>query len=85
MKIRAGYEIACDCPQPTPMILTLSVHPTRFPDLLTRDHMRPIGQAAGGILLDPSAVARPRAGAAPRAPCRSGKRCFLRGFTSEFI
>jgi hypothetical protein len=40
MKIRAGYEISYDCPQPTPMILTLSVHPTRFPDLLTRDHMR---------------------------------------------
>src|SRR4029077_9395934 len=33
---RAGYEISYDCPQPTPMILTLSVHPTRFPDLLTR-------------------------------------------------
>jgi hypothetical protein len=48
MKIRAGYEISYDCPQPTPMILTLSVHPTRFPDLLTWDHMRPIGQAAGG-------------------------------------
>jgi hypothetical protein len=27
MKIRAGYEISYDCPQPTPMILTLSVHP----------------------------------------------------------
>jgi hypothetical protein len=27
-------------PQPTPMILTLSVHPSRFPDLLTWDRMR---------------------------------------------
>ena len=36
MKIRAGYEISYDCPQPTPMILTLSVHPSRIPDLLTR-------------------------------------------------
>ncbi len=27
MKVRAGYKIAYDCPQPTPMILTLSVHP----------------------------------------------------------
>ena len=35
MKIRAGYEISYDCPQPTPMILTLSVHPSRFADLLT--------------------------------------------------
>jgi hypothetical protein len=27
MKIRGGYEISYDCSQPTPMILTLSVHP----------------------------------------------------------
>ena len=40
MKIRAGYEISYDCPQPTPMILTLSVHPSRISDLLTSDRMR---------------------------------------------
>src|ERR1700692_4590107 len=40
MQIRAGYEISYDCPQSTPMILTLSVHPSRFPDLLTLDRMR---------------------------------------------
>ena len=40
MKIRAGYEISYECPQPTPMILTLSVHPSRTPDLLTWDRMR---------------------------------------------
>jgi hypothetical protein len=40
MKIRAGYEISYDCPQPTPMILTLSVHPSRFSDLLTLDRMQ---------------------------------------------
>ena len=40
MKIRAGYEISYDCPQPTPMILQLSVHPSRIPDLLTWDRMR---------------------------------------------
>jgi hypothetical protein len=34
MKIRAGYEISYDCSQPTPMILTLSVYPSRTPDLL---------------------------------------------------
>src|ERR1700704_5158593 len=39
MKIRAGYTISYDCPQPTPMILTLSVHPSRIPDLLTWDRM----------------------------------------------
>jgi hypothetical protein len=40
MKIRAGYEISYDCPQPTPMIMTLSVHPSRVPDLLTPDRVR---------------------------------------------
>ena len=40
MKIRAGYEIFYDCPQPTPMILTLSVHPSRISDLLTEDRTR---------------------------------------------
>jgi len=40
MKIRAGYEISYDCPQPTPLILTLSVHPSRTPDLLSWDRMQ---------------------------------------------
>ena len=39
MKIRAGYVISYDCPQPTPMILQLSVHPSRIGDLLTWDRM----------------------------------------------
>src|SRR4051794_8112743 len=39
MKIRAGYSISYDCPQPTPMILTLSVHPSRIRDLLSWDRM----------------------------------------------
>ncbi|HEX9490709.1 MAG TPA: transglutaminase family protein [Stellaceae bacterium] len=40
MKIRAGYEIIYDCPQPTPMLLILSVHPSRLPDLLTSQQIR---------------------------------------------
>ena len=40
MKIRAGYEISYDCPQPTPMILALSVHPSRGSHLLTPDRIR---------------------------------------------
>jgi transglutaminase-like putative cysteine protease len=35
MRIRAGYEISFDCPQPTPMLLAVSVHPSRAGDLLT--------------------------------------------------
>ncbi len=40
MKIRAGFEIAYDCPQPTPMILQVSVHPTRQPDLISWDGLQ---------------------------------------------
>jgi transglutaminase-like putative cysteine protease len=44
MKIRAGYEISYDCPHSTPMILQLSVHPSRVADLLTPDrlHLDPV-------------------------------------------
>ena len=40
IKIHAGYEISYDCSQPTPMILTLSVHPSLRSNLLTPDLMR---------------------------------------------
>jgi transglutaminase-like putative cysteine protease len=39
MKIRIGYELVYDCPQPTPMILTLSVHYTRVSDMIIHDQM----------------------------------------------
>ncbi|HEY5411119.1 MAG TPA: transglutaminase family protein, partial [Caulobacteraceae bacterium] len=35
MLIRAGYDIAFDCPAPTPLILMLSVRPERLHDLVT--------------------------------------------------
>ena len=34
MQIRAGFEIAYDCPQPTPMVLMLQVHPSRLQDIV---------------------------------------------------
>ena len=37
MKIRAGYRITYDCPDDTPMLLMLSVHPSRMPDVV-EDH-----------------------------------------------
>jgi len=39
MKIRLGFEITYECPQPTPMILTLSVHYSRISDLVVPDHL----------------------------------------------
>jgi transglutaminase-like putative cysteine protease len=35
MRIRAGFELAYECPQRTPMLLALDVHPSRRADLLS--------------------------------------------------
>jgi transglutaminase-like putative cysteine protease len=35
MQIKAGYRLTYNCPKPTPMLLTLNVHPSRRGDLLT--------------------------------------------------
>ena len=39
MQISIGYELIYDCPQPTPMILTLNVHYTRVSDIIVPDHL----------------------------------------------
>ena len=39
MRIRFGYELVYDCPQPTPMILMLNVHFTRVSDMVVPDHL----------------------------------------------
>lgn len=44
MKLRVGYELLYDFPQPTPAILLLNVHYSRVPDLVGPDH----------ILIDPA-------------------------------
>jgi transglutaminase-like putative cysteine protease len=48
MQIRAGYELTYECPQPTPMLLMLSLHPSRLGDLVTPHR----------IELDPPVAAR---------------------------
>lgn len=39
MQIRVGYELTYDCPQPTPMILTLNIHYSRVSDIVQPDHL----------------------------------------------
>ena len=39
MRIRIGYDITYDCPQPVPMVLMLNVHYSRASDLETPDHL----------------------------------------------
>jgi transglutaminase-like putative cysteine protease len=40
MRIKTGFEIVYDCPAPVPMLLSLSVHPSRRGDLETPDWLR---------------------------------------------
>jgi transglutaminase-like putative cysteine protease len=39
MKIRVGYELVYDFPQPTPMIMVLGIHFTRASDVIAPDHL----------------------------------------------
>ncbi len=39
MKLRVGYELQYEFPQPTPVILMLNIHFTRVSDLATPDHI----------------------------------------------
>ena len=39
MVIEAGFDIAFECPAPTPMLLQLSIHPSRDADLLTPERI----------------------------------------------
>jgi transglutaminase-like putative cysteine protease len=40
MRIRCGFEITYECPQPTPMLALLNVHSSRHQDLETLDTVR---------------------------------------------
>jgi transglutaminase-like putative cysteine protease len=39
MQIRLGYELIYECPQPTPMLLTLNIHFSRVSDIVVPDHL----------------------------------------------
>lgn len=39
MQMRIGFEMTYDCPQPTPMLMALTVHHTRVSDLVRRDDL----------------------------------------------
>jgi transglutaminase-like putative cysteine protease len=39
MLIKIGYDLSYECLQPTPMVLMLSVHPSRLADLIVPDEM----------------------------------------------
>lgn len=45
MRLRAGFELVYECPAPTPLLLMLSVHPSRRGDLETDDALQSAPQA----------------------------------------
>ena len=54
MRIRIGFEIAYQCPQPTPAILSLRVHPSRVddleaPDVIVSEPWLPISEYIDGF------------------------------------
>ncbi|MBR1156230.1 transglutaminase family protein [Bradyrhizobium sp. JYMT SZCCT0428] len=53
MIIRAGYEIAFDCYQEVPMVLLLSVHPSRHKDLLSEHKIELSPQLSSRDGIDP--------------------------------
>jgi transglutaminase-like putative cysteine protease len=40
MRIRVGFDLVYDCPQPTPMLVMLRIHPSRDADVTTPDLLR---------------------------------------------
>jgi len=52
MRIRAGYNISFNCLAPTPMVLALSVHPSREQDLETPDTMTTTPQVPTRTYID---------------------------------
>jgi transglutaminase-like putative cysteine protease len=40
MQIKAGFSLTYECPQPTPMLLCLNIHPSRRADLLSPQVLR---------------------------------------------
>jgi transglutaminase-like putative cysteine protease len=52
MKIRAGFEISYDCPAPVAMLMMVSVHPSRAPDLLSDASISFTGGATPRTYLD---------------------------------
>jgi len=39
MRIKVGYELVYECPQPTPMVLMLNIHYSRASDIVVPDHL----------------------------------------------
>jgi transglutaminase-like putative cysteine protease len=52
MHIRAGYDIAFTVPQPTPMIMMLTVHPSRITDVITRHNLLTIPIVSTSVYRD---------------------------------
>jgi len=52
MRIKAGFSVSYECVQPTPMLLCLSVHPSRLTDLLSPQELRFTPEVAAWDYID---------------------------------
>ena len=53
MKIRAGFDIAFQCPQAVPMVLMLTTHPSRDGDILSDQSMHFLPRVDARDYVDP--------------------------------
>ncbi len=72
MRIRCGFRIAHECSQPVPMLLALSLHPSREQDLLTRPKLRTVPDLDEHPTATISAISA--TGSWPRRPHRADRR-----------
>lgn len=70
MKLRVGYELQYDFPQPTPVIAMLNIHFTRVSDLAMPDHIVVSPSLPISVTVTVSAI-----GAAGCSPRRGGCAC----------
>jgi transglutaminase-like putative cysteine protease len=52
VQISVGYEIVYDLPQPTPMLLTLNIHPSRAQDVVVPDELTASPPAGTSFYID---------------------------------
>jgi hypothetical protein len=78
VKIRAGYDIAFQCPYAVPMVLMLTTHPSRDGDILGDQSMHFSPRVEGRDYFDPYGNICSRLVAPPRT-ARSSQRVRRRG------
>jgi hypothetical protein len=77
MEIKVGFEIAYAAAQPTPMVIMLSIHPSRFADIVGTERITAEPDVPIGFYRDSFGNVCGRL-VAPSGACLHGARCAIR-------